>query len=269
MFENITIEDYRDWIKFHLDKVHAETEREILRVQGEASKAGASGSGRMIIGVFEKALVGLDHGLDTALGQLKRVIRKDQLDPRELRRVTGELLEEFSKDQLSSTQHNRFIEMGSANIVTPLLPKFEAKVRFALRQFDVGLNDPPEAELPLSMTNNVSIGTMSNSILQQGSLQEATISGQTTTNVKVAISALETLERVLKEASISREKESEIAGDIATIKAQLSKPKPSSDIINESLKTVRNIVEGVVAGAMTQPIIEAATAVLKTLGMYS
>jgi hypothetical protein len=119
------------------------------------------------------------------------------------------------------------------------------------------------------MTNNVSIGVMSNSILQQGSSQKAMNSSDTKICVQSALGTLEALERALKEATLSQDKQAEILGDIATIKAQLSKPRPATAIINESLKTIRNVAEGLSVGAMTQPTINAAQAVLRALGLNS
>lgn len=269
MFENMTIEDYRDWIKFHLDKTVKETEREISLFRMQANSRGMSGTGHSTIATIEKALDALERGLDTTLSQLKRVIKMNKLDPHQLRSVTGQLLEDFSERQKNATGYQRLMECGHSEIVTPLIPSFEHKVRFALRQFDVGLNDPLEPETPLSMTNNVSIGVMSNSILQQGASQEAMNSSDTTICVQSALRTLEVLERALEEATLSHEKQFEILGDIATIKAQLTKPKPTAAIINESLKTIRNVAEGLVAGAITQPTINAAQAVLRALGLNS
>ena len=52
--------------------------------------------------------------------------------------------------------------------------------------------------------------------------------------------------------------------DIATIETQLSSPRPKVEIIKESLRSVRNIVEGAVGSMAASGIIAGAA---KLLGM--
>lgn len=246
------------------------TELEIRKFLGKANSQGRSGSGYAIVGVFQKAMSGLDRGLDTALGELKRAINKNEIDAHDLRHVTGELLVEFSERLKNATGHQRMVEAGNGRAISQYLPKFQERIEFALRQFDVGNYDPAEPETPLSMTNNVSIGVMSNSVLQQGaSLSAKNAAGDSTFSVQLALGALENLERALIDASITRDQRAEIMGDLATIKAQLTKPSPSRTIIAESAKTLRNIAEGIFAGSLTQPAIDAAHILLKALGLAS
>lgn len=63
------------------------------------------------------------------------------------------------------------------DVIAKGIPRLDAHLRFALRQFDVGLLDPNEPEVPLTMNNSLAIAVMSGGMLQQGttdSTQSAT-----------------------------------------------------------------------------------------------
>jgi hypothetical protein len=82
-----------------------------------------------------------------------------------------------------------------------------------------------------------------------------------TINIAEAKAAVADLEARLAELNIPAEILSDIKGDVATIKAQLSKSEPSHPIIHESVRSIRSVFEGVIADATP-----AATAAVFELG---
>jgi hypothetical protein len=84
------------------------------------------------------------------------------------------------------------------------------------------------------------IGSMTDSQLQQNS------HGSTQSmNLLEDIQAfLKELKEKYKELQLSEELKKELEADITTIENQTNSPKPKSIIINESLKSIRNILEG-------------------------
>jgi hypothetical protein len=83
-----------------------------------------------------------------------------------------------------------------------------------------------------------------------------------TINIDEAKGAVADLEARLAELNIPTEILSDIRNDVATIKAQLSKSKPSHPIIHESVRSIRSVFEGVIADVTTP----AATAAVFELG---
>jgi len=100
-------------------------------------------------------------------------------------------------------------------------------------------------------SNNVNVGSGST----VGSIQQAGNAAHqqsgSTIDINSVQQALEEFERAVSEAELSEEARSEIGVEIETIRPQLKKAAPSAVIVRESLKTLRNIVEGLAAGALT------------------
>ncbi|BCX05116.1 MAG: hypothetical protein KatS3mg053_3054 [Candidatus Roseilinea sp.] len=53
----------------------------------------------------------------------------------------------------------------------------------------------------------------------------------------------------LERMPLSEESKAEIVEEIETIEAQMNSPRPESPIVVESLRTIRNIIEGIVGNA--------------------
>ena len=114
------------------------------------------------------------------------------------------------------------------------------------------------------MTNNsITVGNMTGNI-QQGS-PGASQSFEFKLNVEAARTALHAFETELSKIVIDdRTRLDELAADVATIKAQLSK---SSPILQEAGKSLRKITESVVAGVVTSPVLKAVVALGTALGL--
>lgn len=102
--------------------------------------------------------------------------------------------------------------------------------------------------------NVINIGTMIGSQVQQGS----TNSSQTQTNT-LDLDAVRALvaefEKSLPDLPLSAERRSEAEAELATLRAQLKSSNPKTPIIQESLKTLRNVTEGVGAGIIAAKLI--------------
>jgi hypothetical protein len=59
----------------------------------------------------------------------------------------------------------------------------------------------------------------------------------------------------------------EIKAELHTIRAQLSKALPSPSIIQESGRTLRNVIEGIGAGILTPGVAAAASALWSAFGL--
>lgn len=107
---------------------------------------------------------------------------------------------------------------------------------------------PTEHFLP--MNNYINIGSMINSSIQQGSPGAI----QTFENkVKAATPDIKSFIVELKEAinklNLTVEAQNEMMAEIQTVEIQSNSPKPKHTIIQESLKTIKTILEGVAVEA--------------------
>jgi hypothetical protein len=251
MFAEPTIDDFLELIDWHIAKALDRAERSVNRVMSEASGKGTLYSGGTVTLIIEAVRTEFEAGVDAAFGELKRVISKTNLDPRELRQHTAQRLTQFATDAKAG------VRMTLGLDVQKQLAAFDQYLRFALRQFDVGFLDPSEPEVPAVANNSINIGTMSGGAIQQGS-PGATQTVEFKLNVEVALAAVHTFESELSKVRIDDGAVTELAADIATIKAQLSKPSPSIGILQEAGKSIRNIVEGIAGGILTSPVLTAA-----------
>jgi hypothetical protein len=199
-----------------------------------------------------------DSGVEAVLGELKRTIRGTKLNPQELRQQTEQRLSTFASAAKSVIQAGDFQQKLAA---------FDQYLQFALRQFDVGFFDPSEPEIPSVANNSINIGTMTGSAIQQGS-PEARQAIDFKLDVERATASLQSFEHELSKAQVSAEKLVEIAADIATIKAQLSKPSPSLAILREAGHSIRSVAEGIAAGVLTSPLVGAATALVSAIAPH-
>jgi hypothetical protein len=102
--------------------------------------------------------------------------------------------------------------------------------------------------------------------IQQGS-HGASQSGDFKISVETVTTALHKFESELSKQSLDDDKMTAIAADVATIKAQLTKPSPSMTILRESGKSLRNIIEGIGAGMLTPEFITVTAALGSVLGV--
>jgi len=122
-------------------------------------------------------------------------------------------------------------------------------------EIEEALSNPEEETEHFLPINIINVENMSNSVIQQGT---------SNSNVSVIFESskldkLETLIDKLEEiTSVFTEIESlkEFKAELDTLKSQKSSPKPKRFIIQESLKTIRHLIEGVTASAMTPKILE-------------
>lgn len=127
------------------------------------------------------------------------------IDHATLRRITEERLASF-RDTLKSriTPKDNAFGGDGKRLVTQNLPKLDKHLTFALRHFEIGLLEPHEPTVPLSMTNNMEVhGDWYGGMLQQGT-DRSTQSATNTFNREGANEALGKLVEALKVVSLPR-----------------------------------------------------------------
>lgn len=117
-------------------------------------------------------------------------------------------------------------------------------------------NQPTQHFLPL---NIISIGTMTNSSLQQGTNASTININLDSIKLNDIAHILESLKNVQDVLDLSVDLHKELISEMQTLQIQKESPKPKSLIINESLKTIRSLLESVSSNVIAAPIIEQIT----------
>jgi hypothetical protein len=117
-----------------------------------------------------------------------------------------------------------------------------------------------------SAANSITIGVMTGSTIQQGS-PNATQTVSIHLNIGDIERAVADFEAALDATDLPAATVAELKGDIATIRAQLSKASPMAGILQEAGRSMRNVVEGIAAGLLTPAVLAAAPALWSALGL--
>lgn len=254
--QQTTIEDYSARLEFHLGEATKALQKAAQKIASEWNAQGMTGSSRYPLFLYESVEQAYRSGIDVALGECSRASRITTLSIAQLRPVTEEKLNGFLSAAKKALDRPS-MSPSQKQTIAPLLPKLDAYLKFALRQFDVGLLTRPEPSVPPSMSNSISIGVMSGGLLQQGTVG-STQTVSNAFNAQELGAATEALLTALRNEPTPPAQLTVIEADIATIRAQLAKPTPSSTILREAGQSIRHITEGIVAGALTPSTIAAA-----------
>jgi hypothetical protein len=265
-----SIEDFCSLLEGELDQRLARLRNEAAHIASEAP--GLPQAGPAMLKTIQALHREFDAGVDAALRELNKVIKGgmfDQSARSELRRVAGQCLSEFSTAAKTAIGRERWNQYGTRPDVyfREAFATMDKHLQLALRHFDTGLRIPSDQEAPNVTDNSINIsGSMTGSAIQQAS--PGANQTVTTINIDDVRGAVADLEARMAELSIPAETLSDIESDLATIRAQLSKSKPSHSIIREAAHSIRGVFEGVIA-SMVSPAVTAAIAALgKVTGAF-
>ncbi|WP_316227655.1 MULTISPECIES: hypothetical protein [unclassified Bradyrhizobium] len=264
MFAEPTINDFLDNIRWHLKKAGVDAGRTVAAIQAELASKGLLLSGRAVISIFDAVRKDFEGGINATLGELKRTIARTTLDRIQLRQMTIQCLENFAIEMKSLTKADQYRTLVG-KLIDDRLREFDEYLSFAIRQFDTGFLDPPEPEVP-SVNNSINIGTMTGSAVQQGS-PSAAQTMQLGLKIDDAKAAAAAFEAAIQSIDLPISKKDEIVAELQTISAQLSKKSPSLTILREAGCSLRNVVEGITASAITPQLLAAAPMLWSALGL--
>lgn len=123
-------------------------------------------------------------------------------------------------------------------------------------EIEAALENPNRPTQHFPAINIINIENMNGSSIQQGTVNSTQIMEFKSEKIPTLKELIQHLENVKHEIKISNQAKQEFIAEIETLKSQSNSPKPKHLIITESLKTVRNLIEGTAAGAMTPMIIQ-------------
>lgn len=127
---------------------------------------------------------------------------------------------------------------------------------WGLKEYEQAIYKPEEPTAHFLPVNIINVGTMHNSSLQQGTQHSVIYQQLDTSATKELETLIKAIEEIQKTLDQSTELGQEWTCELETLQSQQRSPKPKSIIIRESLKTIRNLAEGIIGNAMAGPIIE-------------
>ncbi|MDB5580971.1 MAG: hypothetical protein JWR80_6147 [Bradyrhizobium sp.] len=152
--------------------------------------------------------------------------------------------------------------LGSAAAATAIrnrLAELLPRLKYRMRQFDVGLDKVATAG-SATVTNNVVNAHIINGIVQQAG-EGAALHAAADLHLEGIADASSILEQEIRRSDDAESREvRQIASDVAMIRAQLSAPEVRPSIIREAGKSIRAVAEQAAGGALSPSIIAAAIA---------
>jgi len=121
--------------------------------------------------------------------------------------------------------------------------------------------DKPTNHFPVNIIN---IERMSHSQIQQGTVDSTQLGRFTSLDLAEVAELVVRLKALLPQLGLTGKDGAVAQGDLATIETQLSSPRPKSEIITQSLRSIRNIAEGAVGSMAASGIL---AEIAKILGM--
>jgi len=129
-------------------------------------------------------------------------------------------------------------------------------------QIEKARSEPDKPTQYFPAVNIINVNNMVGSQIQQGnfnSTQTGTFEGHNTNEL---IKFMEELKEKISQLNLDSKNTQEINAEIATIEAQSKSSRPKNNIIKESLRTIRNIIEGATGSVI-------ATELLAKLAVFS
>lgn len=115
-----------------------------------------------------------------------------------------------------------------------------------------------------NQNNSVNVGSATNSqIAGPNSNQTAIVS----INVQSIGDSVRNFEVALEGIALDDKTRQEIQDDLATVRSQLRREKPSVSLLKSVGESLKSILEGIAAGVLTEPAITAGAALLTALGV--
>lgn len=107
-----------------------------------------------------------------------------------------------------------------------------------------------------SQSINNFYGPVHSAQISQGSSDVSQIAGNISFDKGAASQLIQQLRNAVQDLNFEKQKKEELTSELATVEAQVASPRPKYGIIEESLSSIRNILEGAGGGAAGQALFE-------------
>lgn len=250
-----TNEDFADYIEEGLEEAVVVGKKAVAEVQSRASMMGNTG-GNMVLAIFQAVEREFDNGLRVAFERYKKEAQRGLLEAGDMWKILCERLQAFLKNMQQATGHEKLRSNPNYASIVPLmdewLESFNRKLKRKLRHLEVGfqLNESDAMGDVLIVhgdSNNIVRGD--NNISQQG-VRES----QITVNSEDIADRLALIEKELAKSELADVEMAEIRGSLDTIRAQLSRPAPSSSIVKDAVQSLQRVIENSAGNLLAHPL---------------
>ena len=125
-----------------------------------------------------------------------------------------------------------------------------------IKEVEYLLNHPNESTDYFPALNIINIEHMQNSQIQQGTIERSQSLILSTNELKLVKVFIEELEKKVNELKLNNLELVDLKADMETIKSQLASSRPKRKTIVESIKTIRNIIEGASGSILASELIK-------------
>lgn len=246
------------------DQLHVEREQYMIDCKGVHSGPTITGGVRRLEKRLQEEVASLFSELGMWVGPRLDVVTATDA----MAEIARGWIAEFGRTDYAWRIGTRGLSEAEANkYLEPALHNLNLRLQARVRIFEMGIRE--ESVSPGYTINVVNAEKVVGGIQQAGgnsTLENAV----TVTSIEVR-EAVDRVAQVLSSSAELEEIASEMAADLATIRAQLEKDRPNSSILRESAKSIRTIAEGAVGGSLATAshpaLAHAVTVLAATLGM--
>jgi hypothetical protein len=129
-----------------------------------------------------------------------------------------------------------------------------------VQEIETALSHPKQSSRYFPpVINIVSIGNMTNSQIQQGTMASTQSFTQAPASMDSIRAELEKLKSAVANLNLKDETKAEVEAQIATVEAQLKSKRPIKIVIEESAKSLRTLLEGTTASLVASGILSIIT----------
>jgi hypothetical protein len=150
-FETPTVNDFLGQLHMQTERAVAGFQKNKAQIDSMCAKAGTLQSSRRVLQVLDAIDEHVEKGVAILLAELRRALQEPELDPLELRNLIGPRLEELTSRIVSAAALERIsqpLQSGHVHeLIAARVEKVHHKVRFWLRQFDIGWDEPVRPEI--------------------------------------------------------------------------------------------------------------------------
>ena len=130
-------------------------------------------------------------------------------------------------------------------------------------EVEKALSQPDNPTMYFPPANYIHIEHMIGSQIQQGTNQSSLVLGYSGTDFEAMLKLVVDLRNQLPELKLNVETQAEVESELTTIEAQIKSPRPKSKIINECLKSLQTILEGVVGSVIANLLLQQVAVLIK------
>jgi hypothetical protein len=238
----------------------------IGRILAENSNAGRLRSGLTVKLILREASANFDSGCNAMLRVLLQFCEGTAIDQKNLRAIAELRIRALGDVVIYAAQQPlNLLDLGNAaqSAVDERIAEIRGMMDRRLRHFDIGMWRDRSASGGAMTSNTVNAETIIGGV-QQGSHRSSMSVSNTLDAVTIGVTAKAL--RAALDGCDDNQSVRELRGDLDTIQAQLSKASPVRAILAATGKSVRAILENVVAGMLTPEAIAAATVLAASLG---